>query len=351
MATQKEHFAYAPETTFGTYVAPTKGYIVRSGSLPTKRTYDYPSETGFGRAQSVADPLEKVVSLSLEASLRPENLITFLKTMFASVVSTQQGVTIAYRHKFLPDDALELGSISGQLARANNVTQAFRGGVVKSFKVMAEAKQAARWSADLVVKDSVVIGGTWADGVAAPAAAAFGGLYPAQPIQETLKFHQALVAFGGTKALATNEITVTGGVTQKGIRRVEVTFEFGTEEDDFTVQATEPVIQSAQAAKRKVTVALDIDTKEAAATFLNDHLGATDKVLVVDMTGPIIAAPYPWLFRVVLPLLRVTDAPQADVDGSQGLKRVTVELTALSDRSLSGEPDLNVIVQNKELTA
>lgn len=350
MATQKEHFLYTPEVTFATYLAPTLGYIIRKGALTAKQSYEYPEETGMGRAQAGAYRLEKVVNGSIEASLRPENFAKLMKIVLATVVSTVQGAGPAYRHKFMPNDAVEVGSFSGQILRANGITQAFKGAVPKNLKIMAEAKQVARWSMDFVAKDSAVTGTTWADGSAAPAAFATPDtLYPTAPIQEPLKFFQGSVLFGGTKALTTGEIVVTGGVAQAGVRRCELTIDLGIDEDDFQV-ITDPTIQSAQASKRKITATIDIDQKVAAATFLNDHLAGNDKVLALDFTGPIIAATFPWLVRVVLPILKVTDAPQADIDGNQGLKRVTLELTAYADSSLAGSPDIGVTLQNKDVT-
>lgn len=349
MATTQEHFAYAPEVTYGTYVAPTKGYIVRKVALTPKRNYEWPDETGYGRAQAYGHMLEKGVGMTLEASLRPQNLGTLLKTELATVASTQQAATTAYRHKFLPLDTAELGSISGQIARANGVVQAFKGAVLKSVKIRGEAKAVAMIEMDFVVKDAAVASGTWADGTAAPAAASFPGLYPASPIQEPLKFYQGSVLFGGSKVLTAGEIVVSGGVAQAGIRRCEITIDNGTEDDDFQL-ITDPTIQSAQAAKRKITATIDIDSKVAAATFLNDHFAGTDKVLVLDFTGPIIASTFPWLFRVVLPVNKVTDAPQSDIDGQQGLKRFTVELMAYADTSLAGAPDVNLVLQSTDVT-
>jgi hypothetical protein len=349
MTTQKEHFAYELEATWGTYIAPTKAFACRRVALNGKQTYEFPDETGGGRAQAGVYRLERGVSGTIEASLRPENVASLFKTVLASVVSTQQGATTAYRHKMLADDTAEIGSFSGQIARANGVTEAFKGATPKVLRIQAEAKQVARFAMDFVAKDLAVVGGTWADGSAAPSAVTFDSLYAAAPRAEPLKFFEGSILLGGSKSLTSNEITVTGNTAKIGVRRCEVAIDLGTEEDDFNI-TTDPTIQSAQAVKRKITATLDIDQKQAVGTFRQNHLDGTDMILVLDFTGPIIATTYPWLFRTVLPILKVSDAPQADIDGGQGLKRVTVELTAYADASLTGSPDVNIIFQNKETT-
>lgn len=350
MTTTKEHFAYALESTWGTYVTPTKAFAARRVSGNPKVNYETPDETGAGRAQAGVYQLERAVQGTIEASLRPENVASLFKTILGSVVSTQQATSAAYRHKMLPDDTTEIGSFSGQIARANGTTVAFRGATVKTLRIQAEAKQVARFAIDYVAKDFAAIAGTWADGTAAPATAVtFASLYPASPRAEPLKFFQGTILLGGTKAITGGEIIVTGGAAQIGVRRCEIAIDEGTETDDFNI-TTDPTIQSAQATKRKITATLDIDQKIAVGTFRDAHLAGTDMVLTLDFTGPIIASTYPFLFRAVLPVLKVTDSPEADVDGGQGLKRVTVELTAFADDSLAGTPDIGIVFQNKETT-
>jgi len=350
MTTQKEHFAYAVESAFGGYVTPTKGYIVRTGDNPTKRTYDTPEETGAGRSVTIQDPLEKVVSLSLNASARPQNFLSLMATMFRGVTSTIQGAGPAYRHKLLPDDALELGSISAQMAHSNGVTRALKGAVARQLRIIGEAKAVTRWELDMVVKDSAIVGGTWADGSAAPATAvAFDSLYSAN-LQPSLAFYQGSLLLGGTKALTTGEIVVTGASAQAGVRRAQIQIDFNTEADDFNV-TTDYTINSAQAAKRNIEVSIDMDVKVAGAFFTAAHLSNDDVVLQLDFTGPIIAATFPWLLRVTLPKLKVTDAPQAPIDGNQGLKRTTITMGAMADPSLTGSPDIGMVLQNTDVTA
>ena len=285
-----EHFIYAPEVNYGTFVAPTKALPVISFNLESDRPIITPVVTGQYRGQLFQIPGEKPVAGQLVTYAWPNNLITLIKTFMTRCTSTLVGAATTYRHKFTFDDAAALGSFSAEAQYGTDKAHFGKGLRIVSLGISCRSKEPVQLTFGLVGQDEAWNGGNWEDaaGSAAPASPTTPVPYAAS-IGLPFIYYQGALLLGGTVSEVTGELIVAGGVAQAWVEACEITIELPSEQV-YPIQAS-PTAQALREGERNVKVKMDLDWVGDAAARALAARANTETVLALNFTGATCEAP------------------------------------------------------------
>lgn len=345
-----EHFIFSNEVSWATFVAPSKALPIISCDLASERGLVIPDITNYGRARGIAFRGEKPVAGTLELHAFPNYLGSLLKAMMTSVVSTQQGAMTAWRHKLLFADGSPTGSLSIEKqydGPSGSNAQFARGVKISKCVISCKAKEPATFKFDLVAQDEAWSGGTWENGASAPAAPTTPVPYPAT-LQLPFRFDIGQLLYGGTLALTSGEIVVTGGTAIAYTEMVEITIDM--KQDDVYVLNNTPCVGALRDQGRKISIKMDLDWIGVDDDYVDYHRAGTEGVLQLRFVGRTIVAGPPTYYEemfITLPRVAPAKAAPPPIGGDKKRRVQTVVYEALYENTTTGK-DFGLVIQNEE---
>lgn len=337
-----EHFMFGEESTFGTYVAPDKALPVRSVSLTGAQPLMIPDETGGGRGQRPGSVGEISATGNVVTTLHPTVLPYILKTVFATRVAAAAGT--GFRNKLLIDDDIAFETLSIQKRYKSTLAESLRGAKVSGFTIGARTREFATATIDMVAKDSTITGGTWSDGVAAPATVD-PVPYEATYV-EAFKFYQGVMRLGGTVGLTAGELIVTGGTARVDFDNIEVQANFNVGTDAYGVNLGDRTVQTLDEGRREITVRFDPNFDTTTSEFYTAWKNGARAVVELFFQGPIFDGSSRYEMKITLPWVVYSNGANPELNNAYGLKRHTVEGMAFVDPTT--DADIGLVVQSTE---
>jgi hypothetical protein len=337
-----EHFLFGEEVSFGTWLAPDKALPVRSVSLTGAQPLMVPDETGGGRGQRPGSPGEIGASGNIVTTLHPTVLPFLLRSVFATRASVAAGT--GFRNKMLIDDDIAFDTFSIQKRYKLTLAESLRGAKISGFTIGARTKEFATCTIDMVAKDSTISGGTWSDAVAAPA------VVDPVPYESTyveaFKFYQGVMRLGGTVALTTGELVVSGGTARVDFDNIEIAANFNVGTDAYGVNLGDRTVQTLDEGRREITVKFDPNFDTTTNEFYNAWKNGARAVVELFFQGPIYAGTDRYEMKITLPWVVYSNGANPELNNAYGLKRHTVEGMAFVDPTT--DVDIGLVVQSPE---
>ena len=299
----------AAESTYATFVAPTRFVEFTKESLVEKKTTATSSGIAAGRPMALSSRrvvTQREVTGSLELEVVNKGMGILLQALMGTTVTpVQQAVTTAYlqTHTLADTWGKSLTIQKGMPLTTGTVTD----------KTMLGCKiVSAEFSCEVggMLTSTFEIDGRACDETQTLAAASYSNMSPFHFGQLAVKSG----SFGAETAL-------------DGVRKVSVKIERPQAVDRFYANSSALKAQPISNDLVKITGSLEMDYVATTVDDLHTSDGATS--LVVEFVGPLIASTYYETFRIKLPAIKVDDAPPT-VDG-YGVVKPTFNFTALFD--------------------
>ncbi|MDV7220615.1 phage tail tube protein [Streptomyces prunicolor] len=300
---------WVAETTYGTFVAPTKFVEFNKESIVLKKTTAQSAGIAAGRllplsARRVVTQREATGTIDMEVTNKGMGLP--LQTLMGTTVTpVQQAASTAYlqTHTLADIAGKSLTIQKGVPLTTGTVTdKTFIGCKITSGEFSCEVGQMLTASFEIDAKDC--------DEAQTLATASYPTMSPFNFSQMALKTG----SFGTETA-------------RDGIRKVSVKFERPMATDRFYAGQSglkkEPISND----QVKITGSIEMDYVDTTLDDLHTSDAATS--LVLEFIGPIIASTYAETFRITLPAVKFDEAPPA-VDGFAVIKP-TLTFTGLYD--------------------
>lgn len=337
-----EHFIFAEETAFGTWVTPDKALPVKTVSLTGSQPLMLTDETGGGRNSRPGSVGEIGVTGTIETLLHPTVLPYLLRSVFANRTKATAG-TGGFRNKLLIDDDIKFDTFSIQKRYTATTAESLRGCKVTSFTIGARTREFATCSIEMVGKDSTMTpSGTWSDGTNAPAVI---DPVPYEPSYvEPFKFYQGVLRLGGSVALTSDELIVTGGTQRVDLDNIELTCNFNVGTDAYGINLGDRTVQSLDEGRREITVKFDPNFNATGSEFYNAWKNGARAVIELFFQGPEYVTGDKYEMKWTLPWVVYSNGANPDVNAEYGLKRHTVEGRAFVDPTT--DADIGVVIQS-----
>ncbi|MEU9861331.1 phage tail tube protein [Streptomyces sp. NPDC047971] len=297
------------ESTYGTFVAPTRFLEFTKESLVLKKTTAQSAGVAAGRLMALSDRrvlTQKEVSGSIEMEVTNTGMGLLLQALMGTTVTpAQQESTDAY---------LQVHNLADNFGKFLTIQKGvpLTTGVVTDKSFVGCKVAGAEFSCDV----GGMLMSTWEiDGKDCSEAQTLAtASYPAR---SPFHFGQMAIKAGAFES----------EVALDGIRKVSVKFERPMATDRFYAGQSglkkEPISNDLV----KVTGSIEMDY---VGTTLDDlHTSDGETSLVWEFVGPQIETTYNETFRIVLPAIKVDDAPPT-IDGFEVIKP-TINFTALYD--------------------
>ncbi|MEU1478884.1 phage tail tube protein [Streptomyces sp. NPDC005760] len=299
----------APESSYGTFVAPSKFIEFTKESLALKKTTAQSSGIAAGRLMALSS--RRVVTRreaqgTLEMEVTNKGMGLPLQTLMGTTVTpVQQGVTTAYLQTHT------LASVAGKSLTIQKGVPLTTGVVTdKTFIGCKITSGEFSCGVGEMLTASFEIDGKDVDESQTLAAASYAAMSPFHFGQMALKTG----AYGAETAL-------------DGIRKVSVKIERPQDVERFYANQAALKREPIENDQVKITGSLESDY---VATTLDDlHTSDGGTSLVWEFIGPIIASTYAETFRITLPVVKLDEGPPV-VDGF-GVVKPTFNFTALYD--------------------
>ncbi|MGW0032125.1 phage tail tube protein [Streptomyces sp. NPDC003314] len=299
----------AAETTYGTFVAPTRFIEFTKESLQLKKTTATSSGIAAGRLMALASRrvvTQREASGSLELEVTNKGMGPLLQALMGtSVTPVQQGVTTAY---------LQTHTLADTWGKSLTIQKGvpLTTGVVTDKTFVGCKIVSAEFSCEVggMLTASFEFDGRDCDETQTLAVASYSAMAPFHFGQMGLKTG----SFGTETAL-------------DGVRKVSIKIERPQAVDRFYANQSALKAQPISNDLVKITGSLEMDY---VATTIDDlHTSDGNTSLVWEFVGPNIASTYDETFRVKLPAIKVDDAPPT-IEGPDVI-RPTFNFTALYD--------------------
>jgi len=344
-----EHFMFAEETTWGTFVPPDTAIPVRTANVTGSMPLMIPDVTGGGRADRQGAVGEIGVGPGdVTTLLYPVDVGMILRSAFGTRAATAAGT--GFRNKLLPDDDVAFDTFSLQKRYSPTLAESIRGAKLAGWTIGARTREFATITFSFVGKDSVMTpSGVWSDGTSAPAV-----VDPppyTTPFPEAFTFYQGVIRTGGTVALTSGELVVTGGTARNDFDNIEIQANYNVSQDAYGVNLGDRTVQSLDEGKREITVRFEPNwSLQGTAEFYNAWKNGDKAVVELFFQGPIFNASNHYEMKITLPDVVYSNGANPDLNAQYGLKRTTVEGRAFLDSTLL--VDIGVVIQTtQDLTA
>lgn len=299
----------AAESTYGTFVAPTRFVEFTKESLVLKKTTAQSSGIAAGRLMALSSRrvvTQREVQGSLELEVVNKGMGLLLQALMGTTVTpVQQGATAAYlqTHTLADTAGKSLTIQKGVPLTTGTVTD-------KSF--LGCKVTAAEFSCEVagMLMSTWEFDGKDCDEGQTLAAASYSNMSPFHFGQLAVKTG----SFGAETAL-------------NGVRKVSVKVERPQATDRFYANSSALKAEPISNDLVKITGSMEMDYVATTIDDLHTSDGATS--LVLEWVGPLIASTFYETFRIKLPAIKFDDAPPT-VDGYQ-VVRPTFNFTALFD--------------------
>ncbi|TXS30727.1 hypothetical protein EAO71_20240 [Streptomyces sp. ms191] len=299
----------AAESTYGTFVAPTKFVEFTKESLALKKTTAQSAGMAAGRLVALSSRrvvTQKEVTGSIEMEVTNKAMGLFLQALMGTTVTpVQQAVTTAYLQTHTLADTWGK-SLSIQVGIPMTT------GTVTDKSLVGCKIISAEFSCEVggMLTVSFEFDGKNSDETQTLAAASYSNMSPFHFGQMGLKTG----SFGAETAL-------------DGVRKVSVKIERPQATDRFYANSTALKAEPISNDLVKITGSIEMDYVATTIDDLHTSDGATS--LVWEFIGPIIASTYAETFRIKVPAIKFDDAPP-QVDGP-GVVKPTFSFTGLYD--------------------
>jgi hypothetical protein len=297
------------ESSYGTFVAPSKFFEFTKESLVLKKTTAQSAGIAAGRllplsARRVLTRKEVQGSLEMEVANKGMGVI-LQQLMGTSVTPVQQAVTTAYLQSHI------LASVAGKSLTIQKGVPLTSGTVTDKTLVGCKITS-GEFSCGVgeMLTASFEIDGKDCDETQTLAAASYSNMSP---------FHF------GQMALKTG--TYSSETALDGIRKVSCKIERPQDVERFYANQSALKKEPIENDQVKITGSLETDYVGTTLDDLHTSDGATS--LVWEFIGPLIASTYYETFRITLPAIRLDEGPPA-VDGF-GVIKPTFTFTGLYD--------------------
>jgi Phage tail tube protein len=309
----------AAESTYGTFVAPTKFIEFTKESLAFKKTTAQSAGIAAGRllalsSRRVVTRKEVTGSIDLEIANKGMGLLV-QALMGTTVTPVQQGVTTAYlqTHTLADTAGKSLTIQKGVPLTTGTVTdKSFLGCKVTSGEFSCGVGEMLAGSFEFDGKDC--------DETQTLAAASYSNMSPFHFGQMALKTG----TFGAETAL-------------DGIRKVSCKIERPQDTDRF--YANQSALKKEPISNDQVKISGSLETDYVATTLDDLHTSDAATSLVWEFIGPLIASTYYETFRITLPAVKLDEGPPM-VDGF-GVVKPTFNFTGLYDST--NQPKIEII--------
>ncbi|MEE1813703.1 phage tail tube protein [Streptomyces sp. SP18ES09] len=299
----------APETTYGTYVAPTKFVEFTKESVVLKKTTAQSSGIAAGRLMALSSRrvvTQREVAGSLEMEVTNKGMGLLLQALMGTTVTpVQQATSTAYLQTHV------LADTAGKSLTIQKGIPLTTGTVTDKTLVGCKVTSAEfSCGAGEMLTASYEFDGRDCDETKTLAVASYSAMSP---------FH-----FGqmGVKAGTFGTETALDGV-----RKVSVKIERPQATDRFYANQSALKAEPISNDLVKITGSLEMDY---VATLMDDlHTSDAATSLVIEFVGPIIASTYAETFRIKLPAIKLDEGPPT-VEGYD-VVRPTYNFTALYD--------------------
>lgn len=297
------------ESSYGTFVAPTKFIEFTKESLALKKTTAQSAGIAAGRLMALSTRrvvTRKEAQGTLEMEVSNKGMGLLLQTLMGTTVTpVQQAASTAYLQTHT------LASVAGKSLTLQKGVPLTTGTVTdKSFVGCKITSGEFSCGVGEMLTASFEIDGKDCDESQTLAAASYSAMSPFHFGQMALKTG----TFGAETAL-------------DGIRKVSVKIERPQDVDRFYANQSALKREPIENDQVKITGSLESDY---VATTLDDlHTSDGGTSLVWEFIGPIIASTYAETFRITLPVVKLDEGPPV-VDGF-GVVKPTFNFTALYD--------------------
>lgn len=335
------HFGYSPEVTFGTWVTPAKFIPIETEDIGSTREMLDLRVTGSCRslydrvlgAKSVAGGMTTYYWQSYIGSM----LATFMRD------TATTGAGDPYTHALLFDDSVGLLGNSIQKiykTSATAVGQNILSAVVSAFTITAAQKEKVVLGFTFEAKDEGLAGDTWDyDGSACPAIV---GSPTYAAVARPYMFYDARVSWGGTAALASNIITISGGTDYAKIQNLEIGVDMGVDTDGYGL-TQDPTRQEVWPGNREIAVSFDISWTDYASTFYDAARAGTAMALELD-----IAISADREAHIIAPSIKFDPNKLPPLTGDSAKK--VLSLTGKATKEATTAKDLNIWFESGEAT-
>ena len=341
----RNDFLFKRETTWGTWVAPDKALSVTDASGGPTQPRIVNDDTGpAGRGRQPAPLGEKTVAMPVNTHLYVKTLGHLLRSTCGTRASAAAGA--GFRTKMLPNDDVAFDSFSVQKRYGASQAESQRGLKINGYTITARSRELVTVALDTVAKDVASVGGTWADGSAAPASISPTGLY-ATPMPDALRFTNGVLRLGGSLALTAGEIVVTGGTDRCEMDNVSVQFAFNIPTDAFGFCLDDATVQDLPEGARDITLRFEPNFNIVGHEFFNAWMGGVDAVAELYFEGPEYEATFPYIYKWTLPKVQYDQAQNPPVNRSYGLKRFPVQALAVVEPTVTNV-DFGLVIQSTE---
>lgn len=339
-----EHFLYAPETAFGTWVTPTKALKNASADFGTEREVIDIRSTGSGRGILQRVLGAKPVAGTLSVPWRVANIGSILKGFMTDVVSTSNDINT---HALLFDDEEpHLGISIQNVFREGLTAQNILSALVNTWTITAANKEIVNLEFAMLAKDEAVVGNNWDyDGSATPTYVSNPGtLYPT--LYRPFMFYDAQILIGGTPSETGNIISVSGADDYAKVLSTTITVDNGLDAEGYGV-TTDPTRQEIWPGNREITVTFDISWTDYSETFYDAARAGTPLAFQLSMVGPTLSVD-PAEAHVVIPSLFFDPFMLPPISGEKGRRILSITGKAQED-TVTGY-DFNVWFKSDEAT-
>lgn len=339
-----EHLLFVREAAFGTWLTPTKTLPVREAGVSGGQPLMQPNVTGGGRNDFPGAVGELSADGPVSTLLYPMVLPEFLRSIFTTRAKVAAGA--GWKNKLLINDDVAQSSYSMQKRYDASRAESLRGMKVSKVTISARTKEHALIALEFVGKESVMHpSGLWADGSAAPIVV---DPVPAYPTVDAFTFYQGILRLGGTTALTAGEIVVTSGVDKVDFDNIELVIDTSLGTDGYGVNLGDRTRQTIDEGARAITFKFDPNWANSSSTYYNAWKNGAKAVVELFFQGPEFEAGQRYQMKFTLPDCRYDAGANPAVNRTFGLKRHSVSGVGYSDRSLTGNPDIGLVVQSTE---
>ena len=333
---------WADESAWGTYVAPNKAVPVRSAGINPETTFMEAGVTGGGRARRPGAAGEIAVNGPMETILYAQDLGWLIRSFMLDRLQSAAGA--GFKNKLLPDDDVAHTSFSLQKRYGPALAESIIGAKVNTFRVAARSREYATATFEFAGKDAAASGGTFSDGVAAPAVV--NPVPYTSGLRDGLKFYQAEMLIGGTTSLVTGEIVVTAPTARCEIDNVDLEVNFNLAADAYGLCLDDRTTTSMDEGLREITLKFDPNFAVVGFEFYNLWRDGTPAVVQLHFRGPEYEPGFRDDIKITLPYVVYQSAPNPEVNAEYGLKRISVEAAAYQDPTLL--LDWGIVIQTTD---
>lgn len=349
-----EHFAYATQNVFQTFVPPTRAIpVISAGAGGSQRELTDGRLTGSCRARFYRWLGAKPVSGAIVTHWWDEDIATLWKAFLTDSATT--GAPTDYTHGFIPSDTEPLGILSGQLIHSKALGISLLAMVISSIEVQMASKELVQLTFNYEARDKArsATGANatlWDSlGSASPALVVPTGVALYEPVVRPLAFYDGLIETGGTMVYdnTKNTITITTGVPLAKVLSITITIDAGLDTDGYSLIA-DPTRSEFAPGDRDISVSMEVSFfDQAFALYDLANLGTPTVVSLQMFKSVTLGA------EIILPAVVFDPFPLPDVTGDSAKKTYT--LTGKAQRAIIEggdgiETDINVIILNQEAT-